>query len=101
VQRLQIARLGQAKYASGFGTSNQRRRFPSARLRLRLATCAFHTDTTRQIWKHEGVRGFYRGFGAMLLTYIPGSVVWWMSYEHCKVLLLFLIIIIIFINNAP
>ncbi len=20
----------------------------------------------------------------MLLTYIPGSVVWWVSYEHCK-----------------
>lgn len=59
VQRLQIAGLNQTSYASGL-------------------------DTTLRIWKEEGFRGYYRGFGAMLLTYIPGSVVWWVSYEHCK-----------------
>ncbi|ELR16895.1 carrier superfamily protein [Acanthamoeba castellanii str. Neff] len=51
VQRLQIAGLNQTSYASGL-------------------------DTTLRIWKEEGFRGYYRGFGAMLLTYIPGSVVW-------------------------
>jgi len=59
VQRLQISGIGEARQSSGY-------------------------HTTRQIWRESGIRGFYKGFGALLLTYIPGSLAWWVSYEHFK-----------------
>lgn len=36
------------------------------------------------IYKQEGIRGFFRGFGATLLAYAPASAVWWATYERCK-----------------
>jgi len=36
------------------------------------------------IYKSDGIRGFYRGFGATLLTYAPASAIWWAAYEHFK-----------------
>lgn len=37
------------------------------------------------IWRTAGLRGFYEGWGATLLTYVPASLVWWPTYEYCKV----------------
>ncbi|XP_025050811.1 solute carrier family 25 member 44 isoform X2 [Alligator sinensis] len=34
-----------------------------------------------QIFKADGLRGFYRGYVASLLTYIPNSAVWWPFYH--------------------
>lgn len=34
-----------------------------------------------QIFKVDGVRGFYRGYVASLLTYIPNSAIWWPFYH--------------------
>ena len=34
----------------------------------------------RIIWKESGVKGFYRGYLASLLTYAPSSSIWWASY---------------------
>ncbi|XP_072321191.1 solute carrier family 25 member 44b [Eucyclogobius newberryi] len=34
-----------------------------------------------QIFAADGVRGFYRGYVASLLTYIPNSAVWWPFYH--------------------
>jgi len=31
-----------------------------------------------------GIRGFYRGFGAAVLTSAPASIVWYASYENIK-----------------
>jgi hypothetical protein len=93
VQRLQIASANQKSYASGFGTSLTHRGLNYYTLLACAVRCgvlthvsvvSLYADTTLRIWREEGVRGYYRGFGAMLLTYIPGSVVWWVSYEHCK-----------------
>jgi solute carrier family 25 protein 44 len=42
------------------------------------------TDAAKKIYRGEGIRGFYRGFGATLLTGIPGSAIWWTTYEHFK-----------------
>jgi hypothetical protein len=39
----------------------------------------------KTIYKYEGLKGFYRGFGATVLTYAPSSAIWWMVYERCKV----------------
>uniref|UniRef100_A0A8C5JWH2 Solute carrier family 25, member 44 n=1 Tax=Jaculus jaculus TaxID=51337 RepID=A0A8C5JWH2_JACJA len=38
-------------------------------------------DIIRQILRADGVRGFYRGYVASLLTYIPNSAVWWPFYH--------------------
>ncbi|XP_056402131.1 solute carrier family 25 member 44 [Hyla sarda] len=57
-------------------------------------------DIIHQIFKIDGLKGFYRGYVASLLTYIPNSAVWWPFYhfyaeqlsrlspEHCPHLLL-------------
>ena len=34
----------------------------------------------REIWDHQGPRGFYKGFGISLMTYCPTSGVWWAAY---------------------
>ncbi|XP_009810685.1 solute carrier family 25 member 44 isoform X1 [Gavia stellata] len=38
-------------------------------------------DIIVQIFKADGFRGFYRGYVASLLTYIPNSAVWWPFYH--------------------
>ncbi|KAA0723588.1 Solute carrier family 25 member 44 [Triplophysa tibetana] len=38
-------------------------------------------DIIAQIFAADGVRGFYRGYVASLLTYIPNSAVWWPFYH--------------------
>lgn len=38
-------------------------------------------DIIRQILQADGLRGFYRGYVASLLTYIPNSAVWWPFYH--------------------
>lgn len=41
-------------------------------------------DAVRVIAKEEGIRGFYKGFGIILLNSIPASALWWTIYEHFK-----------------
>ncbi|XP_043935688.1 solute carrier family 25 member 44 isoform X2 [Protopterus annectens] len=38
-------------------------------------------DIIMQIFKADGIRGFYRGYVASLLTYIPNSALWWPFYH--------------------
>uniref|UniRef100_A0A8C2A0H3 Solute carrier family 25 member 44b n=1 Tax=Cyprinus carpio TaxID=7962 RepID=A0A8C2A0H3_CYPCA len=38
-------------------------------------------DIIGQIFAVDGIRGFYRGYVASLLTYIPNSAVWWPFYH--------------------
>ncbi|CAL8361969.1 unnamed protein product [Gadus morhua 'NCC'] len=38
-------------------------------------------DIISQIFAADGFRGFYRGYVASLLTYIPNSAVWWPFYH--------------------
>nr|XP_033779338.1 solute carrier family 25 member 44 [Geotrypetes seraphini] len=38
-------------------------------------------DIIVQIFKADGPKGFYRGYVASLLTYIPNSAVWWPFYH--------------------
>ncbi|XP_028814711.1 solute carrier family 25 member 44a [Denticeps clupeoides] len=41
-----------------------------------------HTrDIVVQVFAADGLRGFYRGYVASLLTYIPNSAVWWPFYH--------------------
>ena len=39
---------------------------------------------TRQIWAHDGLRGFYRGSWATLLAFASYSAVTWPVYEGSK-----------------
>ncbi|CAK9302667.1 unnamed protein product [Gordionus sp. m RMFG-2023] len=34
-----------------------------------------------QIYKKDGLIGFYRGYFASLLSYVPNSAIWWSSYQ--------------------
>jgi len=38
-------------------------------------------DITRTIYVRDGLRGFYRGYVASLLTYVPSSASWWTFYS--------------------
>lgn len=38
------------------------------------------------IWKTEGLKGYFRGFGAYMAVFGPGSAIWWASYEFFKYL---------------
>jgi hypothetical protein len=42
------------------------------------------TDAVRRIGREEGLRGFYRGFGATFVTSAIASAIWWMVYEQSK-----------------
>jgi len=33
------------------------------------------------LYQQEGVRGFYKGYAASLMTYGPGSAMWWLFYD--------------------
>eukprot|EP01114_Cavostelium_apophysatum_P021062 TRINITY_DN7242_c0_g1_i1.p1 TRINITY_DN7242_c0_g1~~TRINITY_DN7242_c0_g1_i1.p1 ORF type:complete len:344 (+),score=69.91 TRINITY_DN7242_c0_g1_i1:108-1139(+) len=41
-------------------------------------------DAVKTIFRQEGIKGFFNGFGATLLAYAPASAIWWASYEHSK-----------------
>lgn len=41
-------------------------------------------DAVRQIYQAEGLRGFFKGFGASLLTHAPESAIWWIIYMNVK-----------------
>ncbi|XP_075528217.1 solute carrier family 25 member 44 [Dermacentor variabilis] len=34
----------------------------------------------RELYRRDGFSGFYRGYFASLLAYVPGSALWWMFY---------------------
>lgn len=35
----------------------------------------------KELYRRDGFRGFYRGYFASLLAYVPGSALWWMFYS--------------------
>jgi solute carrier family 25 iron transporter 28/37 len=41
-------------------------------------------DACNKIAREEGLKGFYRGFGATFLTSGVASAVWWLIYENVK-----------------
>ena len=38
-------------------------------------------DVTRNIYRTDGLRGFYRGYLASVCTYVPSSAFWWSFYH--------------------
>jgi len=44
-------------------------------------------DIINQIYSQQGIKGFYRGLGATILTYGPESAIWWAAYAWSNKLL--------------
>ncbi|CAG9768339.1 unnamed protein product [Ceutorhynchus assimilis] len=42
---------------------------------------AITAELTRRIFKMDGIKGFYRGYLASLLAYVPNSALWWGFYH--------------------
>ncbi|MCJ1312774.1 hypothetical protein MMC25_006450 [Agyrium rufum] len=42
------------------------------------------TDVVRQVWRSEGLKGFYKGLGPNLLRVVPSSCVTFLVYENTK-----------------
>ena len=38
-------------------------------------------EIIKQVYKQDGVRGFYRGYFASICTYVPNSALWWSFYH--------------------
>ncbi|XP_051998413.1 solute carrier family 25 member 44-like [Xyrauchen texanus] len=68
----QLMMQGQGEHLSRFKTSS------GARHPLSFGQSR---DIIAQIFAADGIRGFYRGYVASLLTYIPNSAVWWPFYH--------------------
>lgn len=51
------------------------------KLKPRKVTFGQTRDIVVQIFHADGFRGFYRGYVASLLTYIPNSAIWWPFYH--------------------
>ena len=44
------------------------------------------------LYRQDGLRGFYKGYAASLMTYAPGSAMWWLFYDiYCGKYILALI----------
>lgn len=41
--------------------------------------------TANVIWKHEGLRGMYRGLGPIIMGYLPTWAVWFTVYNKSKI----------------
>ncbi|XP_029436722.1 solute carrier family 25 member 44 [Rhinatrema bivittatum] len=63
------------------GESMGRFRVQAAAGKNRVVVFGQTKDIIVQIFKADGPRGFYRGYVASLLTYIPNSAVWWPFYH--------------------
>ncbi|XP_014672445.1 PREDICTED: solute carrier family 25 member 44-like [Priapulus caudatus] len=35
----------------------------------------------RELYKNDGLGGFYRGYGASIMCFVPNSALWWMFYH--------------------
>ncbi|MCJ1395250.1 hypothetical protein MMC18_008134 [Xylographa bjoerkii] len=44
-------------------------------------------DVVRQVWKQEGISGFYKGLGPNLFRVVPSSCVMFLMYENTKAFL--------------
>lgn len=41
-------------------------------------------NLVKQIYRKEGVRGYFRGYWMGIAVFLPHSVVWWTTYEQAK-----------------
>nr|CAG4640990.1 EOG090X08ST [Eulimnadia texana] len=76
-QRLMI--LGQVEPKTG-----KPKVLPAANLQIETAgksKSQIALAVTRDIYRVDGMRGFYRGYVASLCTYVPNSALWWTFYH--------------------
>ncbi|KAG4301343.1 hypothetical protein PCANB_002311 [Pneumocystis canis] len=50
----------------------------------RVQKCYGFYDTLSKIWYENGIRGFYRGLGPLMIGYLPTWAIYFTIYEHCK-----------------
>ncbi|KAG8179671.1 hypothetical protein JTE90_017810 [Oedothorax gibbosus] len=75
--------IGQLKdKSSGNGATTRMQSLSTANVlgidpKLRSGLAA---SIVRELYKRDGLRGFYRGYCASVCTYVPSSALWWMFY---------------------
>lgn len=41
-------------------------------------------DEISTVWLEEGIRGFYRGLGPLMIGYVPSWGIYFTTYDYCK-----------------
>ncbi|XP_023310216.1 solute carrier family 25 member 44 [Anoplophora glabripennis] len=75
--------LSQHLMMMGIGKKNENMAFNTLGLKMhpdRSKLC-ITLDVTKHIFKMDGIAGFYRGYWASLLAYVPNSALWWGFYH--------------------
>lgn len=68
--------LGMATHAKGVDINPLGIRTGPDRSRFNISI-----DIAREIMRRDGFRGFYRGYTASLMAYVPNSAMWWAFYH--------------------
>lgn len=63
--------------------------------RMRIAI-----DIAAAILKKDGIKGYYRGYTASLMAYVPNSALWWTFYHLYQGKLL-LLLLLLFFSHSP
>ncbi|XP_037088381.1 solute carrier family 25 member 44-like [Pollicipes pollicipes] len=70
--------LGQVELRPGKGT----RRLNPLRIQYEsIPRRRIALEIIKEVYKQDGVRGFYRGYFASICTYVPNSALWWSFYH--------------------
>ena len=88
IQLQQSSSDGVASHGRPTGTSSMR--LPSGPTLLGASESGSTTDykgtfrSLGRIWREEGVRGWYRGFGISLAAYLPNWMIYFTCYHQLK-----------------
>ncbi|KAJ6637879.1 Solute carrier family 25 member 44 [Pseudolycoriella hygida] len=72
-QHAMVLGMGQGK---GAGVNPLGINHNSSRSRFRISM-----DIAKEIFRRDGFKGYYRGYNASLMAYVPNSAMWWTFYH--------------------
>jgi solute carrier family 25 protein 44 len=75
--------LSQHLMMMGVHSNGNKEAFDTLRLALKPGTSKFTItlEIAKEIYRQDGIAGFYRGYLASLANYVPNSALWWGFYQ--------------------